>query len=165
VDRPGSGAGGVRFAAPSAHPAGVAPGPVAAGDFDRDSVADLAVGNGTPLGTVTVLPETRDGGLPSQPPAGGGPASVAVGEFAGDGDLDLVAGDANNLGGVTVLPGGPGGGFSIGGHVPGRASGQIGCAGGLQPRHRDPDLALAGGDGTVAVLLGGSGASFGRRRP
>jgi N-acetylglucosamine-6-sulfatase len=155
-------AAGVGFAAPRAYPAGVAPASVVADDFDGDGLADVAIGNPTPLGMVSVLPGTRGGGLGPEVgyPAGGAPASVAVDDFDRDGDPDLAADNAVS-GGVSVLLGGPGASFGAPARY--RAAGRTSAlAMGDFNRDGDPDIAATNpDDGTVAVVPGGPRGSFG----
>ncbi|HEY6570552.1 MAG TPA: hypothetical protein VIZ22_09690 [Candidatus Limnocylindrales bacterium] len=109
---------------------------LAAGDFDRDGKADLAVGapsdsiDGLRSGGVTILYGTKRGlratgsqrwsraNLPGSPASGDQfGAAVAAADFDGDGYDDLVVGvpaddiaaDGDDLGSIEVLYGGPAG--------------------------------------------------------
>jgi hypothetical protein len=85
---------------------------VAVGDFNGESVLDLAVANAG-SNSVSVLLGTGDGGFAAARnfAAGTRPYSVAVGDFNGDGALDLAMANygSNN---VSVLLGTGDGGFA-----------------------------------------------------
>jgi VCBS repeat-containing protein len=144
---------------------------VAVGDFDRDSDADLAVVNGGD-DSVSVLLGKGDGtfGAPANLTVGDAPRSVAVGDFDDDSDLDLAV--ANYSGNNVSVLLGKGDGtfatktdFAVGGaNNPGATSVAVGDFNG----DSDPDLAVTRGamgstNGTVQVLLGGDGGTFGTR--
>jgi len=165
LGRPGGSLG-----AAMGHPVGGRMLSVAAGDFDRDGYVDLVVRTYPPRTassrTVSVLPGGPGGslGAPTTYPVGDGVAeSVGVGDFNGDGDLDLaVPNSLSNT--VSVLLGGPGASFG------GQTTYPVGDTNG-DPRwvvvgdfnrDGDPDLAVTNySSGTVSVLLGGPGGSFG----
>lgn len=82
---------------------------LAAGDFDGDGFADLAIGSTLDDGTVTVHRGTmsglRDGGVTVATATGLGPAVTSVGDVDADGFDDLVvAGTGPEL---SILRGGP----------------------------------------------------------
>ena len=85
------------FAPPATHPVGSAPVSLAAGDFNGDGFADLAVANSS-SGSVSVLLGAADGSFgpmnnfPTLSGAGRIPTAVAARDFNGDGFLDLVVG-------------------------------------------------------------------------
>ena len=144
---------------------------IAVGDFNGDSDPDLAVVNGGDA-SVSVLLGKGDGTFANATnlAVGVGPRSVAVGDFDGDSDLDLAVANfsGNN---VSVLLGKGDGTFanatnvSVGGvSNPGATSVAVGHFNG----DSDPDLAVTRGtigsqNGTVEVLLGGDGGSFGQQ--
>ncbi len=81
---------------------GSPPSSVAAGDFNGDRIADLAVVTNA---GVTVLLGNGDGSFQSGTiyPAGGNPSSLTLGDFNGDGHLDLATANFNNT--ASVFPG------------------------------------------------------------
>ncbi|MBW1808752.1 MAG: VCBS repeat-containing protein [Deltaproteobacteria bacterium] len=84
---------------------GAGPEMVAAGDFNSDTIVDLATANGG-AGSVSILLGNGDGTFqaPSSVIVGGTPAAVVVGHFDWDGRLDLAVSDtANNQ--ITILRG------------------------------------------------------------
>lgn len=102
VRQPG---GGFVPMAGSPLPAGDGPYGVAAADFNRDNVLDLAVANHE-SDTVSVLLRQAGGGFAPEPgspyPTGDGPNQVATADFNGDQKADLaIANDAAST--VTVL--------------------------------------------------------------
>jgi hypothetical protein len=106
------------FQAPTSYAAGSGPESVAAGDFNGDGIADLAVTNFF-SGTVSVLLGNGDGSFQAKHDytVGSGPDAVAVGDFNGDGFPDLVV--ANNVSStVSVLPGNGDGSFQAGTNYP-----------------------------------------------
>lgn len=130
---------------------------VAVGDFNGDSDPDLAVPD---FDSVKVLLGGLGGSFtgPSSFDPGRDVHEVAVGDFNGDLDPDLAA---THFDGAAVLFGASGGGFTL-------PATQVLPAGGARPiavgdfnGDLDPDLAigLVNAD-TVAVLLGGPGATF-----
>ena len=77
---------------PSNTPLGAIRSPWQGGDFNGDGKPDLAVANGYPSSTVSVLLGKGDGSFQAAVnyPAGYLPLSVAVGDFNGDGKQDLA---------------------------------------------------------------------------
>ena len=109
----GNGSGG--FTPASGGPVAVGNNPygVAVGDFNGDSIQDLAVPNFND-NTVTVLLGNGAGGFtPSGNPiaVGASPTSVTVGDFNSDGILDLAVSNQNDST-VTILQGNGAGGFT-----------------------------------------------------
>jgi len=87
------------------YPVGSYPQAVVAGDFNNNSVLDLAVANNYSNSNVSVLLGNPDGtfAAPGNYGTGGyGALSIAVGNFDGDGNLDLATA---NAAGVSGLPG------------------------------------------------------------
>jgi uncharacterized protein (TIGR03437 family) len=119
----GNGAGQFVPAPGSPFAVGSEPVSVAVGDFNGDSVTDLAVANSGD-NTVTVLLGIGTGGFTAGPgpyKVGSGPDSVAVADFNGDGNPDLAVANfvdstvtvllGNGTGGFTPAPGSP---FAVG---------------------------------------------------
>jgi len=93
--------------------AGSGPRSVAVGDFNGDTVQDLAVANGA-SGDVSVLLGIGDGSFQAAQSfaVGSAPRIVVVGEFNGDGVQDLaVPTGGGRLFNVSVLLGNPDGSF------------------------------------------------------
>ena len=151
---PGSG-----FSAPLSFAVGNGPSSVAVGDFNGDSVADLAVVNNLD-GTVTSLSGQGNGTfvLVGTYTAGSGARGVAVGDFNGDGHADLAV--ANTGGNVSVLLGNGDGTFSTAVNYP---AGAQPYAVAVADFNQDglADLAVIdSGSNTVSVLLGNGDGSF-----
>ena len=163
----GRGDGG--FDAGGEFPAGDGPLDVAAADFDEDGALDLAVVNSIPFVVahdVAMLRGNGDGTfeLPVQHPVGFGPAALVAADLDADGALDVATA---NLGdnSVSVLRGDGAGGFEP----------AVDYLAGFGPRSIEAadldldgtlDLALtivtgAAGGGSVGVLRGLGGATFG----
>jgi hypothetical protein len=91
------------FLAPLAFDAGNSPQSVAVGEFNGDTIPDLAVANGPEgqPGTVSALLGNSDGSFQAARSfsAGGRPWSVAVGEFDQDGLLDLAVANRDSANG------------------------------------------------------------------
>jgi hypothetical protein len=104
---------GVSFTVAPSFQAGSYPWAVAAGDFNGDGRADLAVANNS-SGNVSVLLNNGNGGfLPAvNYTVGTTPSSIAIGDFNGDGKADqAVANYASNN--VSILLGNGNGGFQL----------------------------------------------------
>ncbi|MGE0453570.1 MAG: FG-GAP-like repeat-containing protein [Vicinamibacteria bacterium] len=144
---------------------GANPQVVAVGDFDGDSLADLAVANAGSA-SVSILLGNGDGSFgPRQdfPVSGVGPTSVTVADFDGNAVQDLVTTNKDSSN-VSVLLGNGDGSFQ---------PALLSAAGGSWPNAAavadfdgdgDRDLAVAtfnGGTGTTfSVLLGNGNGSF-----
>jgi VCBS repeat-containing protein len=100
------------FTTPAEVAAGLDPVPVAVGDFDGDTDADLAVADQSP-GEILVLLGAGNGSFTglSTLTADSGLSGTAVGDFNRDGDPDLAAANVNS-GEVSVFVGGAGGSFA-----------------------------------------------------
>jgi hypothetical protein len=141
---------------------GAEPEAIAAGDFNGDGTADIAVANFL-SNDVSILLADGAGGLApasgSPVAAGSAPLAVAAGDFNGDGRLDLaVANNASND--VSILLGNGAGGFSppsavaVGSGPQSIAIGRFDAGGTL-------DLAVANNvDDTVSILLGDGAGGF-----
>jgi VCBS repeat-containing protein len=118
------------------------------------------------LAALLLAPSTRAQPLvafdpPAYLSAGSFPASVAVSDFNGDDDPDLAV--ANQFSSdVSVLLGSAAGGFTGPTSFPtGFFSNSVAVGNFNTDADQDPDLAVANAfDGTVSVLLGGSGGGF-----
>lgn len=90
------------------YPAGSNPPLQQTGDFNGDSIPDLAIGDNI-NGTVSILLGTGNGGFSAAPkspfPIGAGALQMAAGDFDGDGktDLIIVLVPASNISTVSVL--------------------------------------------------------------
>ena len=106
------GSTGATFTTPAEVAAGLDPVPVAVGDFDGDTDADLAVADQSP-GEILVLLGSGNGSFtgPTTLTADSGLSGIAVGDFNRDGDPDLAAANVNS-GEVSVFVGGAGGSFA-----------------------------------------------------
>lgn len=150
------------FSGPTDFAAGLHPESVAVGDFDGDSVPDLAVANRG--GTVSILLGDGEGGFARRDPnfaAGTTTVSVGVGDFDGDADDDVAAANFGSHD-VSVLLGDGAGGFApatsfstgVGGHPTSIAVGDFN-------RDSDPDLVVTNiAHDRVVVRLGSVGGTF-----
>jgi Bacterial Ig-like domain (group 3)/FG-GAP-like repeat/FG-GAP repeat len=147
------------FSAPVPFKAGNGPYSVAAGDFNGDGAADLAVANQID-GTVSVLLGNGRGSFQKAVtyPTGAAPQSVIVADFNGDGNLDLATANYYSSG-VSVLLGKGDGTFEP----------ALNYATAMNPRtvasgdfngDGNFDLAVAGSSGNVSVLLGNGDGTF-----
>ncbi|ABW33353.1 FG-GAP-like repeat-containing protein [Acaryochloris marina] len=148
------------FSVQSTFAAGIRPSSVSVGDFNGDSLADLAVANDG-SNNVSVFLGDGSGGFSSQTTfaAGSRPFSVSVGDFNGDSQADLVTANLISSN-VSVLLGNGSGGFSS----------QTTFAVGTNPRSvsvgdfngdSQADLAVANiGSTNVSVLLGDGSGGF-----
>ena len=96
------------FESAASYPLGSGPNYVAVGDFNGDSVQDLAVTNQSNVSNgVSILLGNGDGTFQSAVsyPAGLSPFAVAVGYFNGDANADLVIANIELAGKVSVLLG------------------------------------------------------------
>jgi hypothetical protein len=104
----GNGSGGFSNAAGSPVPVGTNPTSLAVADFNRDSIADLAVTNSGPNHVSTLLGDGNGGFSPtaqSPAPVGNNPAASEVGDFNGDGiaGLAVVNGGSNDVSVISNL--------------------------------------------------------------
>ncbi|HEX3745061.1 MAG TPA: FG-GAP-like repeat-containing protein [Bryobacteraceae bacterium] len=162
----GDGMGGFTAESGGPIPVGAAPGSVAAGDFNGDGKADIAVANFND-GTVTVLlgdgagAFTASTGSPFQ--VGKQPGGVVIGDFNDDGVQDLATAN-NGDGTTTVLLGDGAGAFTAasGSPFPAGTSAKALAVGDFNADGVQ-DLAIADeafAAGTATVLLGNGGGGF-----
>ena len=153
------GSGDGTFQAAPGYTTGNSPQSVAIGDFNGDSIPDLAVGN---FGDNNVAILLGSGGGAFQPAVtygvGGSPQSVAVRDLNGDGKLDLAVA---NLGSsiVSVLLGNGDGTFQPANNLSGIFGGSSVAVGDFN-KDGNPDLAVVTIIG-VAVYLGKGDGTFG----
>src|SRR5438874_2693784 len=102
----------VSFTAPTNFAAGAGPFSVAVGDFNGDSLSDLAVANADPHGASILLGDGTGGFTgAAEFAAGPVPVSVAVGDFQGDFHPDLAVSNSGS-GNVSILLGDGSGSFT-----------------------------------------------------
>ena len=157
----GNGSGGFTAAAGSPITVGNQPTSLAAGDFNGDGVADLAVV--AQNGSATILLGSRTGELKG---ASGSPftvglyaSAVAVGDFNGDGKADLAVVDQGAVdGSVTILLGNGAGGFEAASGSPfTTGAGPVSVVVGDFNGDGRLDLAAVNNDSNnITVLLGAS---------
>ncbi len=134
---------------------------VAVGLFDAGAIQDLAVANGVPLGTVSILRGNGAGGFVpiGDVPVGATPVAIGIGDFNDDNqrDLAVVNQGSNN---VSIRLGNGDGTFTS---VPDVSVGTIPMAIAVADFDLDgrPDLAVANfGTNTVSIRLGSSAGTF-----
>jgi len=140
--------------------AGTTPNALAAGDFNRDGVPDLAVVN-SGANTVSIELGNVDGTFIAGVNAGVGtaPGSVAAGDFDADGKLDLAVGNSGSNN-VSILRGNGDGTFQAAVHYDAGTSPQAVAIGDFD-RDGRADLAVANsGTNNVSVLRGNGNATF-----
>jgi hypothetical protein len=155
------------FTASSSSPAtGSSPSSIAAADFNRDGILDLAVSN-YGSNSVTILLGNGDGTFSTasaSPATDRGPSSIAVGDFNEDGKQDLAVSNVGSTGptgspsgSVTILLGNGDGTFSpaSGSPITGNFSGSIAIGefngDGILDLVGATDLLLGNGDGTFTA--------------
>jgi hypothetical protein len=142
------------FDAPVNYALPISPDAVAAGDFNNDHKADIAVMNFGGSGSISVLLNSGTGTFPTYTtyPINGYGYGIAVGDFNKDGNLDIVATNGTQST-VSVLLGNGTGAFPTFSTYP-TGSGPYGVTVGDFNRDGWPDLAVAdGGGGTVSILI------------
>jgi hypothetical protein len=142
------------FDAPVNYALPIGPNAVAAGDFNNDGKADIAVMNFGNSGSISVLLNSGTGTFPSYTtyPINGSGYGIAVGDFNKDGNLDIVATDGGQNT-VSVLLGNGTGAFPSFATYP-TGSGPLGVTVGDFNGDGWPDLAVADeGAGTVSILI------------
>jgi uncharacterized repeat protein (TIGR01451 family) len=139
---------------------GTTPNAFAAGDFNRDGVADLAVVNSGAY-TISIALGNADGTFTAGVTvgAGTGTSSIAAGDFDADGKLDLAVGNSGSNN-VSVLRGNGDGTFQAAVHYAAGTSPQAVAIGDFD-RDGRADLAVANsGSNNVSVLRGNGNATF-----
>ena len=131
---------------------------IAAGDFNRDGIQDLAIADF--YGAAAILLGKGDGTftIAPTPSTGANPFSIVVGDFNGDGIPDLAIG--NQSGGLTVLLGNGDGTFTT---LPSIGIGVFPSSIAVGDFNGDgfQDLAIPNvSGGTVTVLLGKGDGTF-----
>jgi hypothetical protein len=132
----------------------ISPDAVAAGDFNNDHRADIAVTNFGGNGSITVLLNSGTGTFPSYTtyPINGYGYGIAVGDFNKDGNLDIVATNGTQST-VSVLLGNGTGAFPTFTAYP-TGSGPYGVVVGDFNGDGWPDIAVANEfGGTVSILI------------
>jgi hypothetical protein len=164
----GNGAGGFAPAAGSPIKTGELPGSLAAGDFNRDGKADVAVANDR-SGDMTILLGDGAGGFTSAPGSplkvGGAPGEFAIADLNGDGRSDLAVTIFERGWRLAILLGDGSGRFAA---VPGPqrvlagGSGWQSIAVGDFNGDATPDLAIANSEArAISILLGNGSGGFG----
>jgi hypothetical protein len=142
------------FDAPVNYALPIGPDAVAAGDFNNDGKADIAVMNFGNSGSITILLNSGTATFPSYTtyPINGYGYGIAVGDFNKDGNLDIVATDLTENT-ISVLLGNGTGAFPTFATYP-TGSFPEGVIVGDFNRDGWPDIAVANGrSGTVSILL------------
>ncbi len=145
------GLGGGAFAAPTSIPTAPGPGPIAAGDLDRNGTLDLAVAHSA--GGITLLVNGGGGAFAagSSLASPAQPTSLAIADLDGDGLADLALAERTNDE-VVVWLGTGGGAFAS----------PVGYGAGADPGHvrvgdadldGRPDLFVAGWNGSAVFVL------------
>lgn len=142
---------------PFPFPVGNSPASVVVGNFNADSLPDLAIANRLD-GTVTLILSNGTGGYTAGGPfqVGKNPSSLVVGDFDKDGNQDLaIANQGDNT--VTVLLGNGTGGFKspFGLFPVGKSPSSV--AVGDFNGDGYPDLAIANRDSNNVTVLKGDG--------
>jgi Zn-dependent metalloprotease len=153
------GLGDGTFGPPALFTVGAAPFFLAAGDFNVDANADLAVtSGGSSVVSVLLGTGTGDFGSAVAYPVAGNPRAIAVADVSGDGRTDLAVA-CQNGNNVALLLGNGAGGFSPAPSIPLGTSPSFVAAGDLDG-DGDNDLGVATYGGALAVLLGRGNATF-----
>lgn len=130
---------------------------IATGDFNSDGNEDIAVTDFS-AGTVTVVLGNGDGTFkaPGSPiSVGSGSSDIVAGFFKSGSPEDLAV---RINGGVKVLAGNGDGTFTVGSLIGPSNASALGV--GYFGTNGAPDLAVAGSDGNVTMLMDGGSANF-----
>ena len=153
----------ITFNAPQTYLTGGAVTSVAAGDFNGDGFADVAV-TSLNVNTVSIFLGHGDGTFqpPVAYPVGAGPDAIAVGDFNHDGKLDLaVASSGPDTGTLSILFGNGDGAFQAAvGYPLGRALGAIAIADFNHDGNSDLAVVDSSGLSQVYILFGNSQGAF-----
>jgi len=142
------------FDAPVSYTLPIAPDAVAAGDFNNDHKADIAIMNFGGSGSISVLLNSGTGTFPTytQYPINGYGYGIAVGDFNKDGNLDIVATDATQNT-ISILLGNGTGAFPTFATYP-TGSAPYGVTVGDFNGDGWPDIAVADSrSGSVSILI------------